>query len=225
MSGISLCNRGGRDAGVASPEWACHDREMGQLLLLMIGALVIGAIGFGIAVLISGSDPGLAPVEPEGRAVPLPADRPLAETDLARTRFDTVLRGYRMAQVDAALRRTAYDLGYKLELIGVLEAEVEALRDGRQGDADTLRAAREAALKVISGGGRNPSAEVEPPAAAGSAADSAPAAADSAPGAESASGAESAPGAESAVGAESASGADRAEPDTLSHRPQEMRLS
>ena len=50
-----------------------------------------------------------------------------------------------MAQVDQALRRAAYDIGYKDELIGVLEAEVTALREGRARDADVLRRAREAA--------------------------------------------------------------------------------
>ena len=97
---------------------------MPQLLLLLVGALAVGAIGFGIAALISGGDPGLAPVEPDGRAVPLPTDRPLGESDVVALRFDTGLRGYRMGQVDMALRRAAYDIGYKEELIGVLEAEV-----------------------------------------------------------------------------------------------------
>jgi hypothetical protein len=50
-----------------------------------------------------------------------------------------------MVQVDQALRRAAYDIGYKDELIGVLEAEVTALREGRTLDADALRRAREAA--------------------------------------------------------------------------------
>jgi hypothetical protein len=51
-----------------------------------------------------------------------------------------------MAQVDQALQRAAYDIGYKGELIGVLEAEVTALREGRTADADVLRRAREAAV-------------------------------------------------------------------------------
>lgn len=136
---------------------------MGQLLLLTIGALVVGAIGFGIAVLISGNDPGLAPVEPEGRAVPLPTSRPLVELDLDAARFDTAVRGYRMEQVDAALRRAAYDIGYKQELIGVLEAEVDALRDGRQEDADKLRAARESALSAVSGLTEAPTVEGDAP--------------------------------------------------------------
>ena len=119
---------------------------MGQLLLFIVVALIVAAIVFGVTVMVSGSDPGLTPVEPDGRALPLPGDRPLGEEDIVRTKFDTALRGYRMAQVDQALQRAAYDIGYKGELIGVLEAEVLALREGRIGDADVLRRAREAAV-------------------------------------------------------------------------------
>jgi DivIVA domain-containing protein len=119
---------------------------MGQLLLYVAAALVIAAIVFGVTVMLGGGDPGLTSTEPDGQAVPLPGDRPLGEDDLIRTRFDTAFRGYRMSQVDQALQRAAYDIGYKGELIGVLEAEVIALREGRIAEADTLRRAREAAL-------------------------------------------------------------------------------
>jgi DivIVA domain-containing protein len=119
---------------------------MGQLLLYVAAALVIAAIVFGVTVMLGGGDSGLPPAEPDGRAVPLPSDRPLGEEDLIRTTFDTAIRGYRMSQVDQALQRAAYDIGYKSELIGVLEAEVLALREGRAADADLLRRAREAAL-------------------------------------------------------------------------------
>jgi DivIVA domain-containing protein len=119
---------------------------MGQLLLFVVVALVVAAIVFGVTVMVSGGDPGLTPVEPDGKALPLPSDRPLGEEDVFRTRFDIAFRGYRMAQVDQALQRAAYDIGYKGELIGVLEAEVAALREGRTADADVLRRAREAAV-------------------------------------------------------------------------------
>ena len=119
---------------------------MGQLLLFLVVALVVAAIIFGVTVMIGGGDTGLTPTEPDGRALPLPSDRPLGEEDVSHTRFDTAFRGYRMSQVDQALQRAAYDIGYKGELIGVLEAEVTALRDGRIADADTLRKAREAAI-------------------------------------------------------------------------------
>jgi DivIVA domain-containing protein len=119
---------------------------MGQFLLLLVVALTAAAVVFGVSVLLTGSDPGMVPAEPDGRAVPLPSSRPLAEVDVSDVRFDTALRGYRMTQVDQAMRRAAYDIGYKDELIGVLEAEVEALREGRSADADALRQARVVAL-------------------------------------------------------------------------------
>jgi DivIVA domain-containing protein len=118
---------------------------MGQFLLLLVVALTVGAVVFGVTVLLTGGDRGLSTAEPDGQAVPLPGTRPLAESDIATVRFDVALRGYRMAQVDQAMRRAAYDIGYKDELINVLEAEVEALRSGRLSDADVLRRAREAA--------------------------------------------------------------------------------
>ncbi|WP_327006489.1 DivIVA domain-containing protein [Dactylosporangium sp. NBC_01737] len=126
---------------------------MAEFLLVLIAAVVVGAIGFGVSLLITGDDPGIEGHEPDGRAVPLPSSRPLVEGDVGHVRFDTTLRGYRMAQVDAALRRAGYDIGYKEELIQVLEAEVKALRDGRTEDADALRDAREAA--VTGAGGTN----------------------------------------------------------------------
>jgi DivIVA domain-containing protein len=122
---------------------------MGQLLLFIVVAVVVAAIVFGVTVMLSGGDSGLTPVEADGRAVPLPTDRPLGEDDIGQTRFDVAWRGYRMAEVDQALQRAAYDIGYKGELIGVLEAEVAALRDGRLADADVLRKAREAAVAPV----------------------------------------------------------------------------
>jgi DivIVA domain-containing protein len=118
---------------------------MAQVLLLLVVALTVGAVVFGVMVLVSGGDPGLREVEPDGRGVPLPGSRPLVEQDVTKATFDLGLRGYRMDQVDRALKRVAYDIGYKDELINVLTAEVEALRDGRADDAEALRSARLAA--------------------------------------------------------------------------------
>lgn len=135
---------------------------MAQLLILLVVALVVGGLIFGVVVLITGRDRGLEPAEPDSALVPLPTDRPLDEADLTTVRFDTGLRGYRMDQVDRALRRAGYDIGYKSELISVLEAEVAALRDGRLGDADTLRAARERAAGSRTEPEPTRSAEIEP---------------------------------------------------------------
>lgn len=114
-------------------------------LLVLVVVLVVGGLVYGVVSLLSGDDPGLVPAEPDGRARPLPNDRSLREEDLKEIRFDIALRGYRMSQVDRMLRRVAYDLGYKDEMIAVLEAEVAALREGRLEDAELLRKAREAA--------------------------------------------------------------------------------
>ncbi|MFG2047312.1 DivIVA domain-containing protein [Micromonospora sp. NPDC048935] len=130
---------------------------MGQLLLLLVVALTVAAVIFGVTVLVNGGDPGLAPAEPDSQAVALPGTRPLRESDVGAVRFDTALRGYRMSQVDQAMRRAAYDIGYKSELIGVLEAEVAALREGRTDDADVLRDAREqSATKAASADAAKP---------------------------------------------------------------------
>lgn len=146
---------------------------MGQVLLLLVAALTVAAVVFGVAVLVTGRDSGLVPAEPDGTAVPLPSTRPLRESDVGQVRFDTALRGYRMAQVDQAMRRAAYDIGYKTELIGVLEAEVTALREGRSADADALLRAREAAAGAHPGaGGDSPDeAARRPPSHTGEAAD------------------------------------------------------
>lgn len=114
--------------------------------LLLVIAVTVGAVVFGVMTLVTGGDPGLRPAEPDTRARPLPGDRPLLEGDVGKATFDTALRGYRMDQVDQTLRRLAYDIGYKTELIQVLEAEIGALRDGRIEDADVLAHARAASL-------------------------------------------------------------------------------
>jgi DivIVA domain-containing protein len=142
------------------------------LLYVLLGALVVGAVAFGVVVLITGVDPGLASAESDGSEVPLPTDRPLTERDFVALRFDTGLRGYRMAEVDTALRRAAYDVGYKEELIAVLEAEVSALRAGRLDEADALQRARLAALgaeKTPDSHEPTPAAGSAPPPAVGSA--------------------------------------------------------
>ncbi|WKU04031.1 DivIVA domain-containing protein [Micromonospora sp. HUAS LYJ1] len=149
---------------------------MGQTLLILVVALTVAAVVFGVTVLISGRD-GLAPAEPDGRAVPLPGGRPLRESDVGALRFDTALRGYRMDQVDQAMRRAGYDIGYKTELIGVLEAEIAALREGRTADADALRRTREEAARTATDASPTPAdAPADPDGPASGAAPTEPAA-------------------------------------------------
>lgn len=119
---------------------------MAQFLLLLVVVVIAAGLVFGVVVLATGKDDGLRPVTPDGVSIGLPADRPLSEEDVLTARFDTGPRGYRTRQVDDALARLAYDVGFKDELIKVLVSEVQALRDGREDDAEQLRVARAKAI-------------------------------------------------------------------------------
>jgi DivIVA domain-containing protein len=66
------------------------------LAILVIGGLVVFAVVRGAQV---------QPAHDDRREVRLVADRPLRSDDLAAVRFTTALRGYRMSEVDALLRR------------------------------------------------------------------------------------------------------------------------
>jgi len=142
---------------------------MGQFLILLVVAAIAVGLVFGVVVLATGKDDGLRPVTADGVSIGLPPDRPLSEDDVLTARFDTGLRGYRTGQVDDALARLAYDVGFKDELIKVLVSEVQALRDGRTDDAERLRLARAKAIGETTVDTRRPSVDdddAEPPAVA-----------------------------------------------------------
>jgi DivIVA domain-containing protein len=69
-----------------------------MVVVIVLGALVL--IGF--AVLLSLLGDTLEPEEADSPDLGLPAGRPLTSADLPRLKFRTGLRGYRMADVDAA---------------------------------------------------------------------------------------------------------------------------
>lgn len=71
--------------------------------------LVVLALG-GIAMVAAGWGAPLAEVYDDRPDVTLPAEGPVTGDDLRRVRFGVVLRGYRMAEVDALLDRVAAQL-------------------------------------------------------------------------------------------------------------------
>ncbi len=109
---------------------------VGDFLLIVVAALVVAGIGFGIAAFVLDRDPGLMPPRPDAPPFDLPAGRPLNEADIRGLRLDTALRGYRMEQVDELLRRVEYDLGE-------LWAHVEHLEAARGPHGDTAPRAPE----------------------------------------------------------------------------------
>jgi DivIVA domain-containing protein len=99
-----------------------------DFLLLVIGVLVVAAVAFGIVVFAFGHDPGLSDPEPPGPFAAPPSDRPVTGEDLAAARFDVVVRGYRMEQVDAVLGKAAEDLRELQAYADSLEDELTVLR-------------------------------------------------------------------------------------------------
>jgi DivIVA domain-containing protein len=71
--------------------------------------LIVLALG-GIALVASGYGAPLATAYDDRPDVLVPADDPIEGADLRRVRFTTVLRGYRMSEVDALLERLATQL-------------------------------------------------------------------------------------------------------------------
>lgn len=74
-----------------------------MVVVIVVGALVLA----GVAVMLSLVGDTLEPEPVDSPDLGLPDDRPLTSADVPRLRFRTGLRGYRMADVDAAFDRLA----------------------------------------------------------------------------------------------------------------------
>jgi DivIVA domain-containing protein len=84
--------------------------------------LIVAAMGVA-AVVATGDGGQLAEVYDDRPDARVPAHGPLTGSDLRRLRFSTVLRGYRMSEVDALLDRLAGELD---------EARARAVDGGHQ---------------------------------------------------------------------------------------------
>jgi DivIVA domain-containing protein len=67
--------------------------------MVLLGVLGVAAVAF----LLASVGGGLPDAPPDSGDPALPADRPLHAADIPRLRFRIGVRGYRMADVDAAL--------------------------------------------------------------------------------------------------------------------------
>lgn len=76
-----------------------------------LAALIVAIIG-AVAVVAAGKGAGLQPADVDQPDLELPADGPITGTDLRTLRFNTAVRGYRMAEVDALLDRLADQLDH-----------------------------------------------------------------------------------------------------------------
>ncbi|GAA1706337.1 DivIVA domain-containing protein [Fodinicola feengrottensis] len=100
---------------------------MDEVLIAVLVAVVLAGVLFAGAAFTIGRTPGMADPAPDMVPTSLPDDRPATGADVHALRFDVVLRGYRMAQVDDALTRLAYDIDVRDTHIRALEDELSQL--------------------------------------------------------------------------------------------------
>ncbi|EHY90328.1 DivIVA domain protein [Saccharomonospora azurea NA-128] len=103
----------------------CHDRDVTTALIYLLVMLLVAAVVFLVASLVFGRGEELAPLEPGSSPTRLPADD-LTSADVADVKFQVVVRGYKMSEVDWVMSR----LGTELDLLRARVAELERERAG-----------------------------------------------------------------------------------------------
>ncbi|ONF65543.1 DivIVA domain-containing protein [Amycolatopsis keratiniphila] len=98
---------------------------MTTALIYLVVMLLVAAVVFLLAAVVFGRGEELAPLPPGGSPTRLPAEDITAE-DVHAVRFQTVLRGYKMSEVDWVMRR----LGVEIEDLRAKVTELEAEREG-----------------------------------------------------------------------------------------------
>ncbi|GAA1842586.1 DivIVA domain-containing protein [Pseudonocardia ailaonensis] len=103
---------------------------MGTALIYLIVVAVVAAVVFLLASLVFGRGEELAPLAPGATPTRLPAGE-VAGTDVRALRFQQVVRGYRMGEVDWVLDRLAEELDRVAEERDRLAGRVAELEDAQ----------------------------------------------------------------------------------------------
>jgi DivIVA domain-containing protein len=111
------------------------------MLQYLVVAGVIGLVVFGIAVVVFGRGEQLAPLPPRISPTELP-DEDITAQDVERVRFTMALRGYRMSDVDWAMRR----LGAEIDR---LREELDRAGGPRDGDPGGYQRGGDRVLAVV----------------------------------------------------------------------------
>jgi len=119
----------------------CHDRTVTTALIYLIVMMLVAGAVFLIASLVFGRGEELAPLPPGASPTRLPA-ADVAGEDVRAVRFQPVLRGYKMSEVDWVLGRVAGELDSlraklaELETASVSAGDAGPAADTRPGAAD-----------------------------------------------------------------------------------------
>ena len=106
----------------------CHDLGVLTALLYLVVMVAVAAVVFLFASLVFGRGEELAPLAPSATPTRLP-DVGVTGEDVRALRFQQSVRGYRMSEVDWALRRVAGELDALRARVAELEEDAELRSD------------------------------------------------------------------------------------------------
>jgi DivIVA domain-containing protein len=89
--------------------------------------LLVAAVVFLLAAVVFGRGEELAPLPPGSSPTRLPAEDITGE-DIHAVRYQVVLRGYKMSEVDWVMRRLGVEIDELRDRVAELEADREAAR-------------------------------------------------------------------------------------------------
>lgn len=101
----------------------CHHRGVTTALIYLVVMVLVAAVVYLLASAVFGRGEELAPLPPGASPTRLPADSATGD-DIRAVRFQQVLRGYKMSEVDWVLAR----LGTEVD---ELRARIAELEDGK----------------------------------------------------------------------------------------------
>ncbi|SFW92633.1 DivIVA domain-containing protein [Amycolatopsis australiensis] len=104
---------------------------MTTALIYLVVMLLVAAVVFLLAAVVFGRGEELAPLPPGSSPTRLPAED-ITGDDLADVRFQLVLRGYKMSEVDWVMRR----LGAELDGLRARVAELEQRERERESSSE-----------------------------------------------------------------------------------------
>lgn len=105
---------------------------MTTALIYLLVMVLVAAVVFLLAALVFGRGEELAPLAPGSSPTRLPAEDITAD-DVSQAKFQLVLRGYKMSEVDWVMAR----LGSEIDSLRARVAELESAREIQHPDPST----------------------------------------------------------------------------------------
>ena len=111
----------------------CHDRRVGEALIYLVVMVLVAAVIFLLASAVFGRGEELAPLPPGASPTRLPAGDVTGD-DVRGLRFQQVLRGYKMSEVDWVLERLSTEVDRLRDRVAELEGHPPVHAQAQPGD-------------------------------------------------------------------------------------------